>query len=87
MPDVPGDAKPTLACKLCIAEKGFTLKTGQLFHKDDELIEHLESVHHRPVLRDGETPSDAIARFLAKYPEAATCDDCRRKGMPWVQTL
>lgn len=74
-----------LACKICILKHG--LKGSQLSslpQSPDQLEEHLESEHHIPVMRQGETKEQAIARFLKIYPEAKDCEDCRARSAPWV---
>lgn len=66
-----------LACKLCIMTKGLKGRDIDLLPKtEDDLIEHIESDHHIPVRRAGETGEQAKERLYAKFPEAkdpATC--------------
>jgi len=76
-----------LACKICIANKG--LKGSEIVslpQNEEELMEHMERVHHMPIIREGETKQQAIDRFLSKYPEARECPECRLAGAPWTRT-
>lgn len=74
-----------LACKICIARSGLRgSEIGSLPQTEEELFEHIESVHHMPVRREGETEEEAQARFLEKYPEARDCAECREAGAPWT---
>ncbi len=76
-----------LACEICIATKGLKgSEIGSLPRNEEELIEHLERVHHMPVTMAGETEQQAIDRFLKKYPEAKECPECRLAGAPWTRT-
>ena len=62
-----------LACKICIVTKGLRgSEIGSLPKNEEELVDHIEKVHHMPVTREGETHGQCIARFLEKYPEART---------------
>lgn len=73
-------------CKICIAQKG--LKGSDikgLPQTEEELIDHVERVHHMPVQRKGETHEDSIRRFLEKYPEAKTCRECIAAGAEWTR--
>lgn len=75
-----------LACKICIATKGLSgADIDSLPKNEEELFEHVESVHHMPVQRKGESMEQAIKRFIKKYPEAKTCQDCIDAGAPWTQ--
>ena len=72
-----------IACKLCIATKGLKgSDIGSLPQTDEELHEHIESVHHQPVQRDGETPKECMERFTKAHPEAGgpncKCPSCRK---------
>ena len=74
-----------LACKICIAEQGLRgSDVANLPQTEEELFEHIESVHHIPVIREGETKDTATERFLRAHPEAATCADCKEKGAAWI---
>lgn len=75
-----------LACKICIATRGLRgSEIDALPKNEEELLEHIEKVHHRPVVNPGETPEQAEARFLAKYPDAANCQECKEAGAPWAK--
>lgn len=74
-----------LACMICVATRG--LRGSEIASPpktEEEQMEHMESVHHCPVVREGETKAQAEARFLAAYPEARTCPDCVGRGAPWA---
>lgn len=74
-----------LACKICILEKGLKgSEIGDLPKNEEGLLAHIEEVHHLPVMMKGETQEAAIERFLKKYPQARTCEDCKKKGAPWA---
>lgn len=79
----------TLACKLCIFSKGLRGsdigRRGSTFANQEELNSHLESFHHCPVQREGETMEQAEARFLATYPEALTCLECIGSKASWTK--
>ncbi|MDD5537789.1 MAG: hypothetical protein PHF12_02345 [Candidatus Omnitrophica bacterium] len=76
-----------LACRICIATKGLKgSEIGFLPQNEEELLEHLERVHHMPVTREGETEQQATVRFLTKHPEARECPECRLAGAPWTRT-
>lgn len=75
-----------LACKICIFKHG--LKGGDipfLPQTEEELIDHMEKVHHMLVTREGETDEQATERFLKKYPEAKTCPECIANGAEWTK--
>ena len=75
-----------LACKFCIAEKGLRgSDISNLPTNEEELMEHIEKVHHMPVQREKETHEESIKRFLEKYPEAKTCPDCINAGAEWTR--
>jgi len=69
----------SIACKYCIATKGFSLRTGQLFETDEELFDHIEMEHDIPVEREGENEEETMIRFRAKNPRAGG-PDCRCPG-------
>lgn len=71
-----------IACKVCIANKGLVVFSSKT---QEELNDHLESVHHMPIIREGETEDDAIERFLKKYPVAKDCLICKAAGAKWVE--
>lgn len=78
------EVKMALACKICIAKKGLRgSEIDSLPQTEEELAEHVEKVHHRPVMREGETEEQAVKRFIEKYPEAKTCSECIYVGAPW----
>ena len=53
----------SIACKICIATKGLRgTDIDSLPKTEEELIEHIESVHHMPVIREGETEEQAAER-------------------------
>jgi hypothetical protein len=52
---------------------------------EEACLDHLERMYHRPVRRDVEPDDQCLARFLAAYPEARNCQDCREAGAPWVE--
>jgi hypothetical protein len=75
-----------IACKICIMTRGLRgSQLDSLFQNQEELVEHLESVHHMPVRREGETEEESIQRFLKAHPEARTCPDCIAAGAPWTK--
>lgn len=75
-----------LACKLCIAGRGLRgSEIAGLPQNEEELIAHMESVHHTPVVREGETKAEATTRFLQEHPEAADCEECKASGAPWAR--
>ena len=75
-------------CKYCIATRG--LKGSELDQwpeagDEESIVQHLESQHHIPVRREGESEAETDARFCAAYPEAGgpdcrcpTCHEIRR---------
>jgi hypothetical protein len=58
---------------------------GSLPKDEEELFEHIESVHHMPVVREGETEEQATERFLRKHPEARDCPECKAAGALWAK--
>lgn len=77
-----------LACKICIAKYGLRgSEIESLFQTEDDLIEHIEKVHHMPVRRKDETEVQAIKRFIKKYPEAKTCPECIAAQAPWTKEV
>lgn len=75
-----------IACKICIMEKGIRgSDLKDMPQTEEDLIDHLESVHHMPVIREGETPEQCTKRFLEKYPEARTCPECIEAGAEWTK--
>ena len=76
-----------LACKICIAEHGLRgSDIANLLQTEKGLVEHIESVHHTPVIRDGETEEMATRRFLREHPEAASCSECKKNEAVWTWT-
>lgn len=75
-----------IACKICVATKGLSGADIDTLPKNEkELIKHIESVHHMPVQREGESKGQAIERFLKEHPEAKDCRECMAAGAPWAQ--
>lgn len=75
-----------IACKICIAQKGLGgSEIGSLPKTEEELMDHMEKVHHMPVQREGETHEQCIKRFLEKHPEAKTCLECIAAGAEWTK--
>ena len=75
-----------LACKICILTKGIRgNEIDSLPQNEEELADHMEKVHHMPVVREGETIEQAVKRFLEKYPEARTCSECIAAGAEWTK--
>lgn len=74
-----------IACKLCIMDNVLNTQSKALFNTQEELNDHLESYHHKPIIREGETEDDAIKRFLEKYPEAKDCWICKEAGSKWAK--
>jgi len=73
-------------CKICLATNGlYGSEIGNLPQTEEELYDHMEKVHHIPVIREGETEEQAIKRFLEKYPEARTCPECIAAGAKWTK--
>ncbi|TET10080.1 hypothetical protein E3J84_04460 [Candidatus Aerophobetes bacterium] len=73
-----------VACKICIKSKGVR-GSDKLFETQEELNDHLESYHHMPVIRKGESKEEAIKRFLENYPAARKCPKCIAEGAPWTK--
>ena len=70
-------------CKICVMTKG--LRGSELNQWPDVSdiegrAQHIESVHHIPVGRDGETEEQTMERFRREYPKAGTaacqCPSC-----------
>jgi len=75
-----------LACMICIARRGIRgSNPGDFFKDQEELNEHIEGVHHMPIIRPGETKEECLKRFLEKYPEAKTCPECIAAGALWTR--
>jgi len=74
------------ACKICIMEKGLKgSDIDDLPQTEEELADHMEEVHHMPVIREGQTKEQAIEHFIKKYPEARDCPECIAAGAPWTK--
>ena len=74
------------ACKVCIAEKGLKgSEIPSLPQTEEELIEHIESEHHIPVKREGETEKECKDRFYRKYPEAGDPRTCKCPECSYVR--
>ncbi len=75
-----------IACKICIAENGLKgSEIDKLPKNEEELFEHMEKVHHMPVIQEGETGEQAEKRFIEKYPEAKICEQCAATGANWTK--
>ena len=75
-----------IACKICIATRGLRgSEIKDLPQNEDELADHMESVHHCPVQRDNETYEECLKRFIKKYPEVKTCPECIAVGAEWTK--
>jgi len=75
-----------IACKICIAKYGLKgSEIENLPQTEEELADHMEKVHHMPVIRKGETEEQAIERFIKKYPEAKTCPECIAAEASWTK--
>jgi hypothetical protein len=60
-----------LACKYCIATKSLKgSEIDNLPQNEEELFQHIESEHHIPVIRKGETEEQTLKRFRHENPEA-----------------
>jgi hypothetical protein len=65
------------ACKYCIASKGLRgSDIASLPQTQEDLIAHIEGVHHIRVMRAGESDEECEARFLREHPEAKDCPEC-----------
>jgi hypothetical protein len=74
-----------IACKICIAQRGLRgSDLNSLPQDEEELVKHMESVHHMPVIREGETEEQAEARFIKEHPEALSCSECIEAGAHWI---
>lgn len=75
-----------IACKICIMERGLLgSEIADLPKTGEELMDHLEKVHHMPVQREGETYEQCIRRFIERHPEAKTCPECIAAGAEWTK--
>lgn len=89
---------PPLVCSICVAnatkellssEPGYLSNiTSALdryrFNTEEEFAQHLEGFHHNPIRRQGETPDQAMHRFLYLYPDVINCPQCKEAGAPWA---
>ena len=72
-----------IACTYCLlpGESGISFAKGNIFESEDELFAHIESQHHMPVGREGETAAQTKKRFEREQPEAGgpncRCPACR----------
>jgi hypothetical protein len=87
-----------LVCSICVAnatkellssEPGYLTNITSTLSKyrlstEEEFSEHLEGFHHNPIRRRGETPDQAMHRFLYLYPDVVNCPQCREVGAPWA---
>jgi len=81
-------------CKYCVMEYG--IKGSELQEKhletEEDLINHIESEHHIPVMRENETEKETMKRFYKQYPEAKNpetckCPECKSKRRILMSTL
>ncbi len=75
-----GDEMP-FTCKYCIALKGLTAEDVKNLPKNEnQLYDHIETVHHIPIMREGETEQQAFDRFRKENPQAGgkkcNCPTC-----------
>lgn len=69
------------ACTICVATKGLKgSELDSLPKSEDELIDHLERVHHYVVRRHGESDEEAARRCDEAYPERKNCAECTEAG-------
>ena len=73
--NISTDEEITYLCDICLDDfKYFAAISGPM-------ADHVESVHHIPVVRETETPSECLERFYVMYPNAGTsacqCPACR----------
>ena len=83
------DEKGYSVCSYCVATKGLKgtdtpENCDYAFNTQEEFAEHMESEHHTPVQREGETSEECHKRFDKKYPEAkdpktCKCPSCQMK--------
>lgn len=67
-----------IACKYCIMTKGLKgSEISSLPQTDEEFAKHIESEHHIPVGREGETEEETMKRFRQEYPEAGNLATCK----------
>lgn len=72
-------------CTYCIATRGLRgadLDQWPSSDDHDAQAHHIESAHHIPVRREGESEADTMIRFQREQPEAGgpmcRCPSCRR---------
>jgi hypothetical protein len=73
-------------CKICVLKYG--VRGGDvenLPRNEEEFFDHMESYHHTVVVRAGETPEQANARFIKAHPAAKTCPGCIAAGAEWAR--
>ena len=75
----------SLACKICIVKTGIkfgTDKGKKIFETEEELYNHLENYHGRPVIRENETEQQAIERCAKKGivedRNICQCEECKK---------
>ena len=76
----------SIACKICIMEKGLKgSETNRFFATEEQLFDHLEDEHDLVVRREGETEAEANARVHAKNKRIGTencrCPECKAKRL------
>lgn len=70
--------KKQLACRMCVVRYGLVgWDLSNSLMSEDQLIAHIEKVHHIPVRRKGESRRQAQKRFLLENPEAGDIKTCR----------
>jgi hypothetical protein len=75
-------------CKYCILTKGLRgadLQNWPSIDDEEAKVRHIESEHHIPVRREGETVAECKERFAREYPEAGgpncKCPECTRNRL------
>lgn len=67
-------------CRWCIADhglQGIDLDRWPDVGDYDAIVKHIESEHHIPVRRDGETEDEASERMCREYPEIGDRAKCK----------
>lgn len=69
-------------CVLTVGIKGSDIENWPAPEDNEAIAKHIESEHHIPVQRKGESAEQTQERFRAAYPEAGgptcKCPDCVR---------
>jgi len=73
--------KEYMVCPLCLMRKGLKAEEldtcGFTFTNHEDFAKHIESEHHIPIQRLGETIGMAKERFYKQYPEAKDKKTCK----------